>query len=130
MQLQKDVQEFLIFLNTEKGYSKHAIAAYGRDIQQFIEFWHDQHARELNRSSEIEKEHVRSYLVHLVQYGLNKQNFLVRTPVLYIIVLASQYRSGMIMQLSDLHVIKQMMYPQEQPIFSNEKGIIGREFLN
>ena len=74
MQLQKDVQQFLVFLNTEKGYSKHTIAAYGRDIQQFIEFWQDEHDRELDQSSEIEKEHVRSYLVHLVRYGLNKRS--------------------------------------------------------
>ena len=74
MQLQEDVQQFFKFLNAEKGYSKHTIAAYGRDIQQFIEFLQDEHARELNRPSEIEKEHVRSYLVHLVRYGLNKRS--------------------------------------------------------
>lgn len=57
-------QEFLEFLRIEKRYSEHTILAYGKDVEQFSDFYPISTVEELNILS---KRDVRSWVVELIE---------------------------------------------------------------
>ncbi|MBI5700680.1 site-specific tyrosine recombinase XerD [Candidatus Saganbacteria bacterium] len=56
------LQEFLDYLNFEKGFSKHTLSNYKRDIQQFFKFI---------KGDELNRETFKKYLDHLENIGFS-----------------------------------------------------------
>ena len=62
--LPQDVEQFLTWMNDQKGFSPATISAYRTDLLQFEEWLHrEQHS--LARPGELEKYHFQDYSAHL-----------------------------------------------------------------
>ena len=64
-----DFAAFLNYLEYERRYSKHTIAAYKRDVEQFFAYWWTTY--ELNDWNVLKSSHLRSWVVHLMELELN-----------------------------------------------------------
>lgn len=60
---------FLNYLEYERRYSKHTIAAYQRDLNQFITYIGEQY--DLTEWTSVQSRHLRSWVVLLMQQGLS-----------------------------------------------------------
>ena len=66
--LPQDVEQFLTWMNDQKGFSPATISAYRTDLLQFEEWLHrEQHS--LARPGELEKYHFQDYSAHLFHEG-------------------------------------------------------------
>ncbi|NNE30094.1 MAG: tyrosine-type recombinase/integrase [Saprospiraceae bacterium] len=65
-------QAFLRYIEHEKRYSQHTLENYDRDISQFFSFFKT--SFELQDISEVKHLHVRSWIVHLMQAGLQPRS--------------------------------------------------------
>jgi integrase/recombinase XerD len=63
--MQKKIDEFLTSLEVEKGYSENTRVAYKNDLGQFLEFLKGQAAPRVDGWSEVRKDHLLAYILHL-----------------------------------------------------------------
>lgn len=70
------LQEYLFFLNVEKGLSKNSVESYESDIEKFIEFCKE---RDITNFNNVDKNVLESYLAFL-----NEMNVSVRSQARYI----------------------------------------------
>ncbi|HHS95957.1 MAG TPA: integrase [Phaeodactylibacter sp.] len=59
---------FFKYLQFEKRFSTHTLLAYKVDLQQFKDYLHTTY--ELSNAQEVTSQHIRSWMVHLMQKGL------------------------------------------------------------
>ncbi len=67
------LQEFLTWLEMQKGYSQATIKAYGVDLAQAEHFLHTLNVS-LDVAGQVEKVHIRSYLAHLYKRNIAKSS--------------------------------------------------------
>ena len=67
-----DISAFINYLEYEKRYSEHTIAAYKKDINQFLEYTSDNYR--LGNDHEINEQIIRSWLAQLIDDGLNPKS--------------------------------------------------------
>lgn len=63
--MQKKIEEFLTSLEVEKGYSENTRVAYKNDLGQFLEFLKGQAEPRVDGWSEVRKDHLLAYILHL-----------------------------------------------------------------
>ena len=63
--MQKKIDEFLTSLEVEKGYSENTRVAYKNDLGQFLEFLKGQAEPRVYGWSEVRKDHLLAYILHL-----------------------------------------------------------------
>jgi integrase/recombinase XerD len=63
--MQEKIQDFLNFLDTEKGYADNTIAAYRNDLTQFMRYLEEQHDSDLSHWSEVDKDIIINYVLNL-----------------------------------------------------------------
>lgn len=68
----KEIQSFFNYLEYEKRYSKNTIIAYGKDIDQFWNFLIKEF--DLDTWSLINHNHVRTWMVNLVESGIGQRS--------------------------------------------------------
>ena len=61
--MQENIQSFLKFLDTEKGYADNTIAAYRNDLTQFLRYLEGQD--EISSWAQVDKDTVISYVLDL-----------------------------------------------------------------
>jgi integrase/recombinase XerD len=61
--MQEDIQAFLKFLDTEKGYADNTIAAYRNDLTQFLRYLEDKD--KISSWAEVDKDTIISYVLNL-----------------------------------------------------------------
>jgi integrase/recombinase XerD len=59
--MQQDIEDFVIYLTSEKGLSKHTLEAYHRDLEDFIRFLS---SFELSHWREVEQQHLIDFLAN------------------------------------------------------------------
>ena len=64
------VGAYLKYLETEKRYSQHTIIAYKKDLNQFTVYIFEQYAIKLEDLKLVKQEHLRSWLVSLMEEGM------------------------------------------------------------
>ena len=64
------VGAYLKYIETEKRYSSHTLAAYKKDLSQFSEYIFQQYSIKHNKLSLVSQEHLRSWLVSLMEKGM------------------------------------------------------------
>ncbi len=62
-----EIQRFLDYLRTERGYSEHTVQAYARDLALFQEFF--RRKRSLKRPEDLSVRHLLNFLSHLQKQG-------------------------------------------------------------
>ena len=62
--MQEQIQNFLDFLNTEKGYADNTIAAYRNDLTQFLRYL-EQQDRQYSAWAEVDKDTIINYVLNL-----------------------------------------------------------------
>lgn len=73
--MNQNIETFVKYLLNEKGYSRHTVLAYRRDLEQFIQYYCDIHNKILiDHFSSIQKEDIRQYLGSLLRYGAEKRS--------------------------------------------------------
>jgi integrase/recombinase XerD len=65
MEMLRRVQEFLTSIEVEKGYSENTRVAYKNDLTQFLEFLTRQAQPRVSTWSEVSKDHLTAYILHL-----------------------------------------------------------------
>ncbi|MGI8518540.1 MAG: tyrosine recombinase [Acidimicrobiia bacterium] len=65
------VEEYLARLGSQRRLSPHTIAAYRRDLAQFLDFSKD---RALAGLAQLDRHHLRRYLAHLEKAGLSRRS--------------------------------------------------------
>ena len=63
--MQKKIDEFLTSIEVEKGYSENTRVAYKNDLGQFLEFLKGQAEPRVDHWSEVRKDHLLAYILHL-----------------------------------------------------------------
>lgn len=63
---------FLQYLQFEKRFSRHTLAAYRKDLEQFVAFLQSTYG--LSAPEEVAHLHIRSWMVHLVEQGLTSRS--------------------------------------------------------
>jgi integrase/recombinase XerD len=63
--MQEKIQDFLNFLDTEKGYADNTIAAYRNDLTQFMRYLEEKHDSDLSHWSEVDKDIIINYVLNL-----------------------------------------------------------------
>lgn len=71
--MKKYIPDFLDYINLERGYSKHTISNYLRDLNQFFEF---------AKSSNINRELVSAYLKKLTDHGYSPSSIMRKLATL------------------------------------------------
>lgn len=66
------VSPFLKYLSSEKRYSTHTIAAYRKDLDQFISFLHSEF--EIDDPKDAQHVHLRSWVVHLTDQTISARS--------------------------------------------------------
>jgi len=64
------VGAYLKYIETEKRYSRHTLSAYRKDLAQFSEYIYEQYLIKPNELSLVKQEHLRSWLVSLMENGM------------------------------------------------------------
>src|SRR5690625_3018256 len=72
MRIMRMIERFIHYLQYEKRYSTHTLAAYRTDLLQFASFFKNQY--DLQEWSEAETFHVRSWIFDLVDQQLTKRS--------------------------------------------------------
>ncbi|MCC8088189.1 MAG: tyrosine recombinase XerC [Rikenellaceae bacterium] len=70
MEYTEAIKKFLTYLRAEKAYSENTAKAYGRDIEQFVEFY----GRDEFDPSEVRHTDVRSWIMSLSEQGANPRS--------------------------------------------------------
>jgi len=65
MEMLRRVQEFLTSIEVEKGYSENTRVAYKNDLTQFLEFLSTHAQPRVSSWSEVSKDHLTAYILHL-----------------------------------------------------------------
>jgi len=65
MEMLRRVQEFLTSIEVEKGYSENTRVAYKNDLTQFLEFLSTHAQPRVSTWSEVSKDHLTAYILHL-----------------------------------------------------------------
>ena len=73
------LSEYLDFLEIEKGLSQNTVAAYRRDLSDFLEFCISQN---VNSIQEIERIHINGYILKLHENKLNPKSIMRKTASL------------------------------------------------
>lgn len=66
------VDQFLKYLSYEKRYSKHTTEAYGKDLDQFSKFLHQEF--EINDLNTVKHVHIRGWIVELMDQGISPKS--------------------------------------------------------
>ncbi len=66
------LERFFQYLKFEKRFSQHTLSAYQIDLEQFSVFIYS--SFDLNEASQVEAQHVRSWMVSLLQQGLTPRS--------------------------------------------------------
>lgn len=62
------IDDFLIYLEKEKRYSKHTLSSYKRDVEEFFLF------HNLQNPSEVVRNHIRAWIIDLSERGLEHKS--------------------------------------------------------
>jgi integrase/recombinase XerC len=65
------LEKFITYLQVEKRYSSHTIAAYSNDVQQFFEF---AQLNSLQDAKEVNSKLVRAWMVELIEHGVENKS--------------------------------------------------------
>ncbi|WP_421764009.1 tyrosine-type recombinase/integrase [Ekhidna sp.] len=113
------VETFLKYLSFEKRYSKHTVAAYQKDLQQFSEFLASDF--EIVNLQEVLHPYIRSWVVHLMDQGLSPKTVNRKIATLksfYKFLLAREYIS-----VNPTTQIKPLKTEKDLPAFIKEEEI-------
>ncbi|MEP5104906.1 MAG: site-specific integrase, partial [Ekhidna sp.] len=113
------VETFLKYLSFEKRYSKHTVAAYQKDLQQFSEFLASDF--EIVNLGEVLHSYIRSWVVHLMDQGLSPKSVNRKIATLksfYKFLLAREYIS-----VNPTTQIKPLKTEKDLPAFIKEEEI-------
>lgn len=64
--MKQEIEAFLDYLATEKGFSENTAAAYRNDLFQLVDFFHE---KGIDSWSDVDRQHILSYLLELRQRG-------------------------------------------------------------
>jgi len=112
---------FIDHITYEKRYSSHTIAAYTRDLGQFYAYLHEQYG--LADVTEAGHQHIRSWMVSLIDHGLSARSVLRKLSTLKSFY-KYMLRNGMVERNPTLLVISPKT-PSRNPGFVDEQKMVN-----
>ena len=134
MVMQKYLSEFHGYLRVEKRYSPNTLAAYQRDLEQFVDFLEEYWGREVRRNAEvlpdIDLPAVRGFVSHLHRLGFDRssigrklaalrsflrflcrQNYIARNVAAEVRTPRTERKLPMVLQMDEVSALLDLPFP-------------------
>jgi tyrosine recombinase XerC len=119
--MEQMTEDFLRFLKQERGYSEHTIAAYQRDIKQFLAFFQEYSNKILIQPSDVSKLSVRHFLGMLSETGVEKSSISRKLAALKTFFKYLN-RQGFVRQ-NPAQLVKSPKIPKHLPVILSEEQV-------